>query len=183
MPSIGAGAQKRIWPISNFTELAMWLRKEQYCTHILVVGGPGEESLGHELVSNLGNIVINAVGRTTLRQTAALLKRCCLYVGDDSGPMHLAAAAGVPTVEISSFPKNASPHDPNSPSRFHPWGVPYTVLQPQQALYPCVDVCTAKEAHCITAISVSDVQNAILKMLQKVRSSSEGVHSQCAAQP
>jgi len=50
-----------------------------------------------------------------------------VIVGNDSGLKHLAAVAGVPVVEISGLRSNADPGHPNSPQRFHAWGVPYRV--------------------------------------------------------
>lgn len=162
----GAGAPKRMWLVYNFTALGAWLKKE-YDARIVVVGGPGEEHLGQELQRQLGDRVINVVGKTTLRQTAALLKRCNLFVGNDAGPMHLAAAAGVPVVEISCHPLNGSPLHPNSPKRFGPWGVPYVVLQPEKPLAPCSEACDAAQAHCILGITVEQVKEALMELLSQ----------------
>ncbi|MGQ9858771.1 MAG: glycosyltransferase family 9 protein [Thermodesulfobacteriota bacterium] len=101
----GAGAPKRIWPVDRFGELGLWLQ-QRYGARLLVVGGPGEEPLGKELERKIGSNVVNAVGRTTLRQTGALLKRCRIFVGNDAGPMHVAAAVGIPVVEVSCHPKS-----------------------------------------------------------------------------
>jgi ADP-heptose:LPS heptosyltransferase len=73
---------------------------------------------------------VDLVGKTTLRQAAAVLEHCTLFIGNDSGLKHLAAAAGIPVVEISGFRKGGDPNHPNSPSRFHAWGVPHRVAQP-----------------------------------------------------
>ena len=160
----GAGAMKRQWPLANFVQLGAWFQKE-YGARIVVVGGPGEERLAQSLQQQLGDTVINFVGHMTLRQTGVLLQRCNLYVGNDSGPMHLAAAASIPVIEISCHPLDASPSHPNSPKRFRPWGIPYRVLQPEKALYPCSDGCNATQAHCIASILVEQVQEAIAALL------------------
>jgi len=162
--SPGAGAPKRVWPLDKFVELGEWLR-DVYRPRIVVVGGPGEESLGQEIEQRLGDIVVNLVGKATLRQTGALLQRCHLYVGNDASPMHLAAAAGVPVIEISCHPKSGSPMHLNSPQRFGPWGVPYLVLQPERSLSPCTDGCAAAQAHCIRSIEVEQVKQAVIAQL------------------
>ncbi|MEM1995641.1 MAG: glycosyltransferase family 9 protein [Thermoplasmatales archaeon] len=156
----GAGAPKRMWPISNFIELGAWLKRE-YNAYIVAVGRPGEEQLGQELQRRLGDRAINVVGQTTLRQTAALLKCCQLFVGNDAGPMHLAAAAGVPVVEISCHPLNGSPLHPDSPECFGPWGVPHVVLQLEKPLAPCSEGCEAAQAHCILGVTVARVKDTI----------------------
>jgi len=161
---LGAGAQKRQWPLTNFVELGIWMKKK-YPGYMLLIGGPRDESLGHELQQQLGDTVINTAGRTTLRQACALLKRCHLYVGNDAGPMHLAVSMGVPVVEISCHPLSGSLFHANSPVRFGPWERSYRVLQPQKALPPCIDGCLADRAHCILGVTVEHVKETAMALL------------------
>jgi heptosyltransferase-2 len=155
-----------MWPIANFIGLGEWLRSN-YHARLVVLGGVGEERLGEELQRQLGHMVINAVGWTTLRQTGALLKRCHLYVGNDAGPMHLAAAAGIPVIEISCHPLDGSPSHPNSPKRFGPWRVPHVVLRPETARDACSEACTAHQAHCILEVSLEEVKEAVAKEVSR----------------
>jgi heptosyltransferase-2 len=163
---LGAGSERRMWPIDNFVGIGRWLR-EEYNGRIIAVGGKGEESLGQEIQQQLGDMVINTVGGANLRQTAALMKCCHLYVGNDAGPMHLAAGAGVPVVEISCHPLHGSVMHVNSPKRFGPWGVPHLVLQPEKALSPCSDRCKATQAHCIDNVSIAQVKKAVEKLIKQ----------------
>ncbi len=161
----GAGTPGRMWPVHNFAELGAWLRDE-FDARILVVGGEGEEHLGRELERRLGDTVIDVVGQTTLRQAAALLKRCQLYCGNDSGPMHLAAAAGLAVVEVSRHPKYGDPSHDNSPKRFGPWNVRSTVIRPERPTFPCTDHCSVDgQAHCILNIAVDRVKQSCLTLL------------------
>ena len=160
----GAGAAQRRWPIENFVALGVWL-KECCQASILVVGGRADQGLGRQLASALGDGVIDMTGRASLRQTAALLKHCHLYVGNDSGPMHLAAAVGIPVVEISSFPRGGPAWHWNSPIRFGPWSVPHRILQPEKASPPCQEACVATKPHCIKNVTVKQVQQAVAEML------------------
>ena len=157
----GAGYPKRRWPLKNFIDLGRELNKSR-SIRILIIGGPGEGHYGESLVENLGEKVVNLAGKLTLRQTAAILKKCDLYIGNDTGPKHLAAAVGTPVVEISQHPVNGPPQHPNSPIRFGPWGVPFVVVQPEKAISPCKDSCTAAEAHCICNVTVEQVKEAVL---------------------
>lgn len=111
--------------------------------------------------------LIDIVGKSTLRQTGAVLKRCHLYVGNDAGPMHLAAAASLSVIEISCHPLGGSPFHSNSPSRFRPWGVPHVVLQPEEASHPCSVACSVGSPHCILNISVEQVKDAVVTNLCK----------------
>lgn len=161
----GAGAPKRKWPLSHFIELGSWLIKE-YNARIILIGGLGEEPLGQEIKQQLGDKVIDLSGKTTLRQAGALIKHCSLFIGNDSGTIHLAAAGDIPLIEISCHPKLGSPSHANSPLRFGPWRVPSTVLQPDMARAPCSDSCTALMAHCIEGVKVEQVKEAVKAQLR-----------------
>jgi ADP-heptose:LPS heptosyltransferase len=160
----GARVGRKQWPIERFGELGRLLLDE-YQPYIVVVGGPDDRPLGERLEAELGARVINIAGRTTLRQTAAVLEGCCLTVSNDSGPMHLAAAAGSAVVEIAWHACGGSPDDPDSPARFHPWGVPHVIVQPEHATSPCRDACESHEPHCILEIETSKVWAAARGLL------------------
>lgn len=164
--SPGARDAKRRWPLADFESLGRWLRDEHGAT-LLVVGGPAERPLGQHLIRGLRTDVINTAGRTTLRQAAALLKRCDLFVGNDTGLMHLASAAHVPVVEISCHPTTGSPLAANAPQRFGPWKVPSVVLQPRVAQPPCVEGCRADRPHCIRQVTVAQVKDAAETLLTR----------------
>jgi heptosyltransferase-2 len=160
----GAGALKRCWPIERFAELGRVLVRE-HDARLAVVGGPEDRHLGEQLESGLGPAVLNLAGRTTLRETAAVLERCQLAVTNDSGPMHLAAAAGSAAVEISCHPRAGDAEHYNSPVRLHPWGVPHVVVQPEQATDPCRDSCQSSEPHCILEIEPDQVLEALRRLV------------------
>ena len=162
----GTDDPKRQWPIANFVALGDWLKRE-YRARLVVIGGNQDKPLGQVLQTSLGNQLINATGQLTLRQTTALLARCDLFLGNDSGPMHLAAAVGVPVVEISAHPVAGPPLHPRSPVRFGPWGVPCRVLQPSKAIAPCSDACTATRPHCILSVTVDPVKAASSLLLSQ----------------
>lgn len=157
---IGASHGRRLWPLERFAELGRAL-VQRYDARLIAVGGPDEKFLGLELRQRLGDVVFNLVGQTTLRQTAAVLGRCDYFIGGDSGPMHLAAAGGVPCVEISCHPASGSPRHPNAPARFHPWNVPHRVIQPREALEPCGEGCQSDDPHCILSVGVEQVLAAV----------------------
>jgi len=173
--SPGARELKRQWPIENYIGICLWLQNT-YDASILVVGGSGEGRLGEILKNSLQfNNVINSVEKTTLRQTIALLKHCRLFVGNDSGPLHMAVAVGLPVVEISCHQMLGSMPHSNSPARFGPWRVPHSILQPDSSVYPCSDACTADQPHCICKVTVEQVKAAISgRLLRKKVSLNKG---------
>jgi ADP-heptose:LPS heptosyltransferase len=163
----GAGHPKRMWPLANFVELGAWVEKHRGA-RLVVVGGQEDEQLGEQLQLGLGKNVINLVGRSGLRETGALLKRCHLFVGNDAGTMHLAAAAGLPVIEISCHPPGGAPGHANSPVRFGPWRVPQIILRPAKALDSCSDACSSDLAHCINGVSVTQVKQAATSLLPRL---------------
>ena len=161
----GAGLAAKRWPVPRFAEVAKRLRGERNARFV-VVGGPEDRPLGDQLEMELGAGVVNAAGRTTLRQAAALLERCRLTLGNDSGPMHLAAAVGCPVVEISWHAKEGDADSTESPARFGPWGVPHAVVRPEQLLAPCRSGCESDKPHCILGVQPKEVIEAAETLLQ-----------------
>jgi lipopolysaccharide heptosyltransferase I len=108
----GGGWPTKLWPASSYGEIADWLAQE-YNLLSLVTYGPGEEDLAGEVAasSQSGSARIFA---STLKQFVALARRAALFVGGDSGPLHLAAASGTPIVGLygPTSPERNGPFDP-----------------------------------------------------------------------
>lgn len=101
---IGASQEKRQWPIERFGAAAAALRRKWPEAKFLIVGDSTDAQLAERLRELLGSALLNFAGKCSIGQSAALLSRCRLYVGNDSGPMHMAAAMQVPVVELSCHP-------------------------------------------------------------------------------
>jgi heptosyltransferase-2 len=100
-PGSGAYSLARRWPVSRFAAVARTLRRE-FGAAVAVVGGAEDAAVSQELARLLDAppwLTIQPAG-ASLRATATLLARASLFVGNDSLPMHLAAAAGTPIVAI-----------------------------------------------------------------------------------
>lgn len=160
----GAGHAKRQWPLGRFIQLGSRLLSE-FGGRIVVVGGEADQESAARLSEALGPRAISVAGTTTLRQTAAVLERTSLLIANDSGPMHLAAAAGVPVVEISCHPADGNALHANSPQRFHPWEEHYEVVQPVSATAPCSAACEWHNAHCILGVPVEIVAEVAVRTL------------------
>jgi heptosyltransferase-2 len=91
-----------------------------------------------------------------------------LFVGNDAGPMHLAAAAHVPIVEVRCHPRSGQPAHRYGPARFGPRPGPAVTLQPAGAAAGCVESCEALEPHCILSTTVEDVVSAATQLLAAV---------------
>ncbi|HEY6410539.1 MAG TPA: glycosyltransferase family 9 protein, partial [Ktedonobacteraceae bacterium] len=90
------------WPLERYQKLARRLIHE-LDAQILLIGGPGDVPLNQQLEDELGtqkDAVINLTGKTSLGELAAQLEQCALFIGNDSSPMHLAAAVNIPVIAI-----------------------------------------------------------------------------------
>jgi ADP-heptose:LPS heptosyltransferase len=100
----GAGFEARKWPRDRFEALGRALAREG--ARIVVFAGPEEPGLGARIASEVGESASGLEG-LTLGQLAAVMRRCALVVSNDTGPAHIAAATGTPTLVL--MPGNAGP--------------------------------------------------------------------------
>lgn len=124
----------RLWPIARYSELAQALAKRGVMAAI--VGGPAERDVG-AAINRIEPKAKNLASRTDLFQLAALAERAAAAIGDDSGPMHVAAAAGTPCVVLSGGAVETAPLAPRGRA-----GV-LELLAPDLAELPVDDVIRA----------------------------------------
>jgi ADP-heptose:LPS heptosyltransferase len=95
----GAGWPSKIWPAERYGELALRLWKAHGLPSVAVWGGSGELRLAERIVAaSSGHAVL--APPTTMTELGSLCRRAALFVGSDTGPMHLAAAVGTPTISM-----------------------------------------------------------------------------------
>jgi heptosyltransferase-2 len=158
----GAAWEFRRWPAERFIELGRWLQ-ETYGARILILAGKAEEAFSGQIEKGLiPEKAANLAGQTTIREMASVLKSCRYFVGNDSGPMHVAAAAGVTAVGLFG---------PGDYTRFRPWGPDHAVVHLGLTCNPCSENCLFAEARCIRGISVEQVKDVFKKKLATQRSS------------
>lgn len=97
-PGAAYGSAKRWFP-ERFAETADALAAE-YGVNIVLTGGPGEKEIGQDIASAMSSKPLNLIGQTSVRQLMAVLASVRLLVSNDSGPMHVGAAFGVPIVAV-----------------------------------------------------------------------------------
>jgi heptosyltransferase-2 len=133
---------------------------------VLLTGGSESADIAGSLCSMHTRRVVNAVGRLSLLGIAALVRRCSVFIGNDTGPTHLAAAVGCPVVVLSKHPRGGNPFSPNAPERFAPVGPWSRVLRPEPLSVECRTECCKPYAHCINGIAVEEVVVAIRAALE-----------------
>lgn len=156
---VSASNNKREWDPEKFSSLMIKIIKDNKNVRFIVLGDKtNTEKIKNKIVNNfLASYVIDCVGKTTLRQTYTILKRCNFFIGLDTGPMHMAAATNVNGIVLSCHPQNGDKQHGNAPERFGPWKSNLKVIRPLNGLGDCKDGCTKNYAHCINQITVERV--------------------------
>ncbi|MFH1414094.1 MAG: lipopolysaccharide heptosyltransferase II [Candidatus Omnitrophota bacterium] len=155
----GASCPSKIWPDQRFAELANRLI-EKYGFRVIVISGPKDITLVEKVVKGMGHPVVNLAGRTSLSQLASIVRRCELLISNDSGPVHIATALGVPVISI--FGRN---QQGLSPKRWGPLGKRDRILHKEVGCVECLAHDCLKEFKCLKAIEVEDVMKAAESML------------------
>lgn len=139
------------WFPERFAKLADNLI-EKYNVKILVVSGKEDISYSQEMISKTINRVLDFSGKTSLKQLAALLSKCCLFISNDSGPCHIAAAVRIPVISI--FGRNQRGL---SPVRWRPLGEKSIVVHKEIGCKDCSAHNCQKKFACLQAITVDDI--------------------------
>ena len=121
------------WLPERYAELADWLIAQKRA-QILFVGVEDEIPIVTEIQALMRGESIDIAGKTTLTQLASILHICNVFIGNDSGPMHLAAAVGTQTIGL---------YGPGDPTRFGPAGERCQTIR--------------RESECMSEIQVADV--------------------------
>ena len=160
---IGAQAHGRRWPLKNYAACVISLHSE-YDIQPVITCAPHERDYALGLASMLPIESIIECG-SEIRRSCALLARCHIFVGNDSGAAHLAAAMNCKTLVICRHPRSGDPNHPNSPVRFAPFSPSARVLQPEHGRDDCTTHCRHQEPHCILSVTVDQVVEAAMELL------------------
>lgn len=145
-------ATKR-WPVGHYVALAHKLLSLSPDLRLVIVGGREDSDAARAIAESLDARVINCAGRLTVVESAEALRRCSLYVGNDSGPMHLAAAVGTRCVAIFSARDKRGV--------WEPYGGGHVILRKEVPCAGCqLAVCEKEALKCLTSISVEEVFHA-----------------------
>ncbi|MFH1201876.1 MAG: lipopolysaccharide heptosyltransferase II [Candidatus Omnitrophota bacterium] len=156
----GASCPSRRWPVERFAEVADAIIKE-YNAKVLVISGPEEVGLGEKVIRLMHYPAIDASGKTTVAQLAALLKHCKLIICTDTGPMHIAATFGASVIVM--FGRNQRGL---SPLRWGPLAKNSTILHKEVGCIECLAHNCTRGFKCLKAITVEDVLSAVEEILK-----------------
>ncbi len=149
----------KAWPLERFSAIADWFGEQGFSVGL--IGSQRETQIGQQIVNLSKHKPINLMGKTRLPQLTALMKRSRLLIGNDGGPMHIAAAVGCPVLGLFG---------PTNPAVWGPRGsqvrVIYKGLNCEECFYPG---CFRGEESCMRQISVEEVCQAAKSMLEILR--------------
>ena len=152
----GARYWFKAWPAERFAELADRLTDVWRC-QILVGGADQDGDMVDRIRTHARCDLKILAGRADLRQFAAIVKRCAVFIGNDTGAMHIAAAMGTPIVALFG---------PSDPAEWGPRGRDIAVLHKGLDCRPCFHpTCRRGEDNCMRQISVEEVFAAAHRFL------------------
>ena len=147
------------WPPQRFAALADRLTEERGA-QVCLVGGPYDRPIAAAIKDGMGYELHDLTGQLTFGQLGALLERCDLFIGHDTGAMHLAVAVGAPVVAIFG---------PSDPRMYGPYGKNSVTLWHDVGCNPCLlrgrwDA-ACRRFRCIEAVTVEEVWQAAITLL------------------
>ena len=149
--------------MDKYVEVMKLLQVDYQIEIILLGAGMHAADLGKVFVSRCRETK-NMINQLTLRQTTALLRKCHVALGGDTGPLHMAVAVGCPSLVLSCHPIGASITHVNAPERFGPWQAKHAIVLRPYARVGCEDGCCKGYAHCIKDIQVEEVVYSMKKL-------------------
>lgn len=155
----GASCPSKVWPAENFAHLGDSLAK-LLKAKIIVVCSSKDEEIGNRVIRLMRCNPISACGKTTVSELASLLKRCSLFISNDSGPVHIAVAVKTPVIAI--FGRNERGL---SPKRWGPIGEHDIVLHKEVGCKFCLAHNCRLNFKCLKAITPEEVIAAAGKIL------------------
>jgi heptosyltransferase-1 len=151
------------WPAARFGEVAAFLREVRRMRAV-VLWGPGEEALADEVVNSSSGAAL-AAPPTDVADVLELSRRAALIVSGDTGPLHLAAAVGTPSVAIMG---------PTDPRRNGPWASDDVIVSRYEACGCHYDRRCHQQEWCLEPVTVSEVTAAIQQRLSATQDSTPG---------
>jgi len=153
----GTNMPSKKWELDNFQKLITLLNSTLENLFFIVLGGK-EDKLEGKYLEEKNHNCLNLSGETSIIESAALLEKCNLFIGNDTGTMHLASVMGTPTIGIFSARDNLG--------KWEPYGDNNTIIRKNIECEGCMLIeCIEKDNKCIKMIDVNEVYQTSLEYL------------------
>ncbi len=159
--AIGAGASygsAKCWPPPRFAELANRLQS-QTDSDVILFGTSVEAKVSNAILAGMRRPAIDLTGKTAISDLPALLSQCHLFIGNDSGAMHVAAAVGLPVVAVFG---------PTDPQGTAPVTTRCTIVQEKPYCSPCFLRRCPTDHRCMTNVSAEMVEATAKQWLNAI---------------
>lgn len=155
----GTKMQAKDWEPSNWKQLVVRLSRALPDWRLVIVGSADEAGRAAQCASGWRGPVENLCGRLSPRESAAVLENAAVFVGHDSGPMHLASAVGTPCVAIFSAR--------SLPGQWFPARPGHRIVYHKTECYGCaLETCIVEKKRCILSITVDEAFDAVIASLR-----------------
>ncbi len=169
--SMASSHPRKCYPPEMYAKVfEMILAEEPTATFVILCGGEYDLTQAETLKNSAPKIyaehTIDTTDKISYRKSAAVLKNCDMYIGNDTSPLHMAATLNVPVLEIMAFPADLPLKAYDEHLVYYPYGVPNVIVQPAHALPECANPKFPHNAygckiigkpHCITQIKPETV--------------------------
>jgi ADP-heptose:LPS heptosyltransferase len=161
--AIAPGAKKKLslWPVERFITVGQYLVSRGF--PVVVLGGTADASICQAVAEGIGGSAINLSGRTSLKESCEILRRCFLLICNDSGVQHLSSAVGTPCISIFSS------HD--MPGKWYPYGGENIVLRKWIECHTCYLESCPYDNRCVKLIEANEVIGAVNFQVERLRKS------------
>ena len=162
-PGAAFGSAKRWYP-ERFAEVASRLAGE-WNAKVVIFGGPVETEIAAAIENRLSGVTcLNMAGKTSMRELLALIRRCDFFITNDSGPMHIAAAFGVPLVGIFG---------PTDHTGTAPYSDRAVIVRKEFECAPCKLRSCPTDHRCMTAVTADDVVTSAVGLFNLISAQQE----------
>ena len=158
----GAGWEEKRWPVERFAQIVDRLVKT-YEARVFIIGGNSDVQLANEMIELMKMKAINCVGRFDIKESAALMEAADLFIGNDSAPVHIAAAVHTPLIAIFG---------PTNMRKTKPLGNNSIMVRKDIECNPCFHKvyparCPKGEPVCMRMITADDVWQVVKTLLNE----------------
>jgi len=155
---IGAGNRFRSWDVQNYIRLCD-LFTQKSGVKVVLLGAQEDKKSSSAIIKSTESAPLSLVGELSLREARDMISHSSLFVGPDSGPMHIAASTGTPIVALFG---------PTLPANFGPWRAEHKIIQKDLDCRPCRQrQCVHEDFRCLQGITPEEVYEAGLEYLQR----------------
>lgn len=169
----GASIKTKMWPIERFIKFFSWVIEKDPLAGLVILGGPKEQDVCQQLYNAFPDKSINIAGKTNFRISAACVDRTHIYIGNDTGLLHIASAFKKPVLATSCYPVSIGMRNMSVPIRFYPYQVPHVVLLPPTPADDCNGISAygcekLNECHCIKGITVDMMKKGYQALMERI---------------